>query len=98
MALVHSRRYRSVLEMVMDTSSEEFSEEFEKSLKETAIIRHLTACRVAAGLTQAEVGKRVGCSGPHISKLESKKDDKVKVGILRKYAKAVGAKLNISVE
>lgn len=54
----------------------------------------IRSARHAAGLTQAEVGRRLGASGPYVSSFETGKSN-MTVAQLAAIADAVGAELHI---
>jgi len=63
-----------------------------------AALAVLLKARAAAGLTQAEVAKRMGVSQPVVARIESslgKKDHSPSLNTLRRYADACGMKLVI---
>jgi ribosome-binding protein aMBF1 (putative translation factor) len=61
------------------------------------LARKLIAARAAAGLSQAQVAERMGTKQSEVSRIEGARQN-VSYAKLRSYAKAVGAKLNISLE
>ena len=67
--------------------------------EEFALLDVLLRARHRAGLTQAEVAKRMGTMTPAVARLEGgggSKRHSPSVATLRKYAKAVGCDLTIS--
>ena len=56
----------------------------------------LTEARKRAGMTQAAVGARLGIGQSDVSKLERRSD--VLLSTLRAYARAIGARLHVSLE
>jgi DNA-binding XRE family transcriptional regulator len=56
----------------------------------------LAEARVRAGLTQTEVGERLGIRQSDVSKLERRSD--VLLSTLRAYARAIGARLHVTLE
>jgi hypothetical protein len=56
----------------------------------------LAAARLRAGLTQAEIGRRMGISQSDVSKLERRGD--ARVSTLQAYARALGGRLRLSIE
>lgn len=56
----------------------------------------LAGARLRAGLTQAEIGRRMGISQSDVSKLERRGD--ARVSTLEAYARALGGRLRITVE
>jgi DNA-binding XRE family transcriptional regulator len=66
--------------------------------EEFALLDQLLRARLRAGMTQAEVAKRMGTMTPAIARLEAgggRKGHSPSVTTLRKYAKAVGCRLEI---
>ncbi len=61
------------------------------------LARKLIAARAAAGLSQAQVAERMGTKQSEVSRIEGARQN-VSYAKLRSYAKAAGAKLNISLE
>lgn len=65
---------------------------------EFAALAALLEARSVAGLTQAEVAKRMGVSQPVLARIEAslgKKDHSPSLNTLRRYAEACGMKLVI---
>ena len=58
---------------------------------------HLTLAdlRETAEVTQAEMAKRLGTHQTEISRLERRPLDRVSIGILRRYAAALGARVEV---
>jgi transcriptional regulator with XRE-family HTH domain len=66
--------------------------------EEFALLDELLRARLRAGMTQAEVAKRMGTMPPAIARLEAgggSKGHSPSVATLRKYARAVGCSLEI---
>jgi transcriptional regulator with XRE-family HTH domain len=61
-----------------------------------AFIAELVAARKAAGLSQAEVARRMGVAPPAVSKLERGRRSPTLITV-QQYARAVGAKLCLQV-
>jgi len=75
-----------------------FCEEYEALEEEFALFDALLQARQAAGLTQAEVARRMGTRTPAIARLEAgggQKRHSPSVATLRKYAAAVGCRLEV---
>jgi transcriptional regulator with XRE-family HTH domain len=73
--------------------------EYEKLEEEFSLLQQMLAARQRAGLNQAEVAKRMGTKGPSVTRLESSLNNgkhSPSLVTLRKYAKAVGCKLEIN--
>jgi transcriptional regulator with XRE-family HTH domain len=86
-------------EMVVEwMENREFKAEYDALEEEFAVFDALIAGRKAAGLSQAEVAKRMGTKAPAIARLESaggKHKPFPTLNTLRRYANAVGCKLAI---
>lgn len=77
----------------------EFLAEYERlNREEFALLDELLSARKAAGLTQAEVAARMGTKAPAVARLESSLASgkhSPSIDTLRKYAAAMGKKLEI---
>ncbi len=71
----------------------EFRHAYEELGPEFDLTRTLIKARLAAGLTQEEVARRMGTSQPVVARLESGHKPSLKT--LERYAAAVGARLKI---
>lgn len=54
------------------------------------IIRKLIVARYAAGMSQTQVAKAMGCQQGRVSRLERTRDELLRLGEIRMFAKAVG--------
>ena len=66
--------------------------------KEFSLFAELLKARMEAGLTQAEVARRMGTQTPAIARLEAgggNKRHSPSISTLRRYARAVGCQLEI---
>ncbi len=68
-----------------------FNEEFEK----LAIGEQLLCMRLGAGLTQAELAKKVATTASAISRYENAEYDRYELRTLRKIAEACGGKIQL---
>jgi ribosome-binding protein aMBF1 (putative translation factor) len=75
-----------------------FREGFEEEVEKLSIGERLLKLRLSAGLTQAEVAKRVGTTASAISRYENAEYDRYEIKTLRKIVEACGGKLQIRVE
>lgn len=75
-------------------SDADFAENFEEGYTDFKIGVILRQAREEAGLTQEEVARRLKTKKSSISRIENHADD-VRLSTLRRYAAAVGAKLQI---
>jgi transcriptional regulator with XRE-family HTH domain len=72
--------------------------EYDAQAEEFALLDELLSARQRAGLTQAEVAARMGTKTPAVARLESGggiRRHSPSVATLRKYADAVGCRLEI---
>src|SRR5437868_8776417 len=72
--------------------------EYEAQAEEYALLDELLRARQRAGLTQAEVAARMGTKTPAVARLEGgggSRRHSPSVATLRKYARAVGCRLEI---
>lgn len=86
-ALVGKMRQRPAVKAEYDAQAEEF-----------ALLDELLKARRRAGLTQAEVAARMGTKAPALARLEAgggSQQHSPSVATLRKYAHAVGCRLEI---
>lgn len=78
---------------------QDVAEEYQNLEVEFNLLNQMLAARQKAGLNQAEVAERMGTKAPAITRLESSLDNgkhSPSIATLRKYAKAVGCKLEIN--
>ncbi len=76
----------------------EVKAEYDALAEEFALLDELLRARRQAGLTQAEVAARMGTKTPAVARLEAgggSKRHSPSVATLRKYARAVGCRLEI---
>jgi transcriptional regulator with XRE-family HTH domain len=72
--------------------------EYDAQAEEFALLDELLKARRRAGLTQAEVATRMGTKTPAVARLEGgggSRQHSPSVATLRKYAQAVGCRLEI---
>lgn len=77
-----------------------FKKEYDDFNEEFTILKEMLRARKAARLSQAEVAKRMGTKTPAIARLEAaggSKRHSPSVATLRKYADAVGCRLEIKI-
>ncbi len=68
---------------------------------EFALLDELLRARHKAGMTQADVAKRMGTKPPAVARIESgggSKRHSPSIATLRRYAKAVGCRLKVKLE
>jgi len=77
--------------------NEEVRKEYEALEPLFAIKKELVAARIAKGLTQNEIARKIGTSKSNISRLESLNNNYMpNLSTLMKYAEALGMRLNIA--
>ena len=90
------KRYISVAEMVRDLSEDQaFAEQVSRRIEERNIINHLMAMRTLSGMSQKDIASKMLCTQSRISKLESGKDDELRIGDFHAYAEALGLQMMI---
>lgn len=90
------RRYRNVQEMVRALSEDrDLAEGISRKIDERNIINHLMATRAVMGLSQKDIAGKMKCTQSRISKLESGKDDDLRIGDFHGYAEALGLQLMV---
>ena len=78
--------------------NEDVRQAYDALLPEFSLLREMLGARKEAGLTQADVAKRMGTKAPAVTRLESSLTNgkhSPSVETLRKYADAVGCRLEI---
>jgi transcriptional regulator with XRE-family HTH domain len=76
----------------------EFKVEYDSFEEEFALLDEVLKARKRAGLTQDEIAARMGTKAPAVARIESgggSKRHSPSIATLRRYAKAVGCKLEI---
>lgn len=86
---------RNIHKGLMEKDSE-YRREYTDLEEEFAWIDALIKARVNAGITQAELAKRLGVSQPAVAKIESGKNVGIKT--LKRYAKAMGYSLTFDLQ
>ena len=79
-------------------ASPKFRRGFEEEVQKLAIGEQLCRLRQEAGLTQAQVAKRIGTTASAISRYENADYDRYELRTLRKIVHACGGRLEISME
>jgi transcriptional regulator with XRE-family HTH domain len=88
------RTYSSVAEMLAAEGTDRaVQEQFAAAQESTRITRTLAQLRTSAGLTQSEMGKRIGLSQGAVSKLESGRDDDLTLAEIRAYTAHLNARV-----
>jgi predicted transcriptional regulator len=75
-----------------------FRKGFEEEAQKLAIGEQLSRLRREAGLTQAQVAKRIGTTASAISRYENAEYDRYELRTLRKIVHACGGRLDITME
>lgn len=76
----------------------EFKAAYDELETEYVLLREILQARQRAGLTQAEVAKKMGTKAPAVTRLETALSDARQsptLATLKKYARAVGCKLEV---
>lgn len=76
----------------------EFKAVYDELEMEFTLLRELLLARQQAGLTQAEVAEKMGTKPPAVTRLETALSDQrhsPTIATLKKYAQAVGCKLEV---
>ena len=77
-------------------SQPKYKEKYDEAAPEFELLRKMLEARKRAGLTQEQVAEKMGTKATAITRLESASSEhSPKVETLRKYAEAVGCRLNI---
>lgn len=93
------KTYSSVAAMARDVADDaSFADELENYLDCRKIARDLAVLRVAQGLSQADVARKLGCSQGRISKLENSTNADMKLGELARYASSLGLQISVAAE
>ncbi len=74
------------------------AEEYEKLEEEFSLLKQMLAARHQAGLTQADIAQKMGTKATALTRLESSLSNgkhSPSLSTLRKYAKAVGYRLEV---
>lgn len=92
------KTYTDVVEMARDILPDEkdWCDKLEKNIADREISRTLFVMRNHAGLSQAEMASRLGCTQGRISKLESAPAAGVSHADMLAYAKALNLSLNVT--
>ncbi len=75
-----------------------FRKGFEEETQRLAIGEQLSRLRQEAGLTQAQVAKRIGTTASAISRYENAEYDRYELRTLQKIVHACGGRLDITME
>ena len=75
----------------------EFRKRVDVALSEMRIQQDLAALRVARGISQTELAKRIGVSQPAIARLESGQVKNLTIKTLARYAAVLGGQVRIEI-
>jgi transcriptional regulator with XRE-family HTH domain len=90
------RRYASVADLLKGEGvSVEVGRRVASLAAETRVVQQLVELRARAGLTQAELAKKIGCTQSRISKVEASRDEDLPLGVLRDYVKATNSRISL---
>ncbi len=92
---VVGKKYSSVSELVRDTSSAEFVEDFDRYQANRQLVNCLAILRCADGVSQVDLAKRMGCAQSKISKMESSTDADLSFGDVIRFALALNQSIQI---
>src|SRR4051794_28682912 len=82
------RRYASVMDLLKhEAFTPEVRKQHDEIESQTRVTEKLAAMRQYAGITQAEMGKRLGVTQATISKLEAGRDEDLTIRFIREYSK-----------
>lgn len=77
-----------------ETKRPGFLAEVDEEVERMAIAHKLKELRLSAGLSQAQLAKRIGTKAPGVARMESGKFAP-RIGVLQKVASALGVRLRI---
>lgn len=90
--------HKSVSEMLKGVGVDQKTRgEFEKELQDRQLVKILFALRNKAGVSQAEMAKKIGCSQSKISKIESSRDAELSFKDLLSYAEAIDHNIELQI-
>lgn len=92
-----AKRFNSVSEMISEVAeSASRKKELSGSIAQSQISKILFICRTKSGLSQEELGKKIGWSQGKVSKIEHQLDNDFSMGELSQYCSAIGLRLEVS--
>jgi len=96
--LPSGRKYKSVAALMeAHNTPGEIREEVQKLTASTRVVDELCQMRTRAGLTQAQIAERIGCTQSRISKLEGSVDRDLSLGEIFDYVKATGSQISMGI-
>jgi transcriptional regulator with XRE-family HTH domain len=92
------KTYTDVVEMARDILPKEkdWCDKLERNIADRELSRTFFVMRNHAGLSQAEMARRMGCTQSRVSKLESAPASAISSADMQAYANALGLVLNIT--
>ena len=88
--------YSSVAEMARNLSEDKaLGERLSKNIRDRVLVDVLMGLRTRRGMSQSDIAAKMDCTQSKISKLESDKDDDLRLGDLRAYTEALGFQMTI---
>ena len=90
------KQYASVEEVVSDLADEDFADAFAERSEETKLGRALFVLRNSSGMTQRELGERIGWTQSLVSYFERKATKHYRLGELKAYLDALGLDLHVT--
>lgn len=69
-----------------------------KEISSSSMVRFLTQCRIAKGLTQEQIAVEMSCNASKISRLESNTDENLKWSDITGYSGAMNMNLSVAFE
>lgn len=91
-----ARKLRSWVDKKLENPR--FRKTFEEEYEKLSLGEQLVRMRLAAGLTQSELAKKIGTTASAISRYESAEYDRYELRTLRRIAAACGGKLQLTLE
>ena len=79
----------------MATDNVELIEKTKKRISERELMRQLIILRIKSDLSQGDVAEKMGCSQSKISKMESGRDEDLRLGDLDAYLNAIGFQVRL---
>lgn len=88
---LETKRFRNLRELMQDTDPS-LPQRVEALRRRHSMGREIEQRRIVAGLTQAELARRIGCTQSRISKLERSENEKISLVDFMKCVMATSAK------
>lgn len=90
------RRFGSVRELLTSPEDAAVRDRLDALSAQTRLVQELTLMRTRAGLTQAQLAAKMGCTQGRISKIESSLDADLTIGIVQAYASATFSEMELT--